>query len=129
MNTHNTTLNATWHFTVKYMSKTTLETGCNNEPENNPANPDDELPVDIVIEKPGDSWTDTFRADFIFGSDNINRLDEIDRDGHDDANQGFGRPGPSSNNPYRAPPQTNERKRPASGWSGSELMPSRRFKR
>ena len=82
----------------------------------------------MVQEKPGDSWNDTFRADFIFGPDNINRLDEIDRDGHDEVNHGFGGAGPS-NNPYRAPTQPNERKRPASGHSGSGLIPSRRHRR
>lgn len=119
-----------YHFTCKIPPTLLSDTGVNNEPENNPINPDDERPVDIVEEHVGDSWNDAFRADFIFGPDNINRLDEIDRDGHDDANAGgFGRPG-SSNNPYRAPPaDQNSRKRPAAGSSGSSLMPSRKFRR
>ena len=123
-----------WHIqspdSKRKNDKTISETGCNNEPENNPTNQNDNLPEDVVVEKTGDSWNDAFRPDFIFKPENINRLDDFDRFDHDDAFGGRGFGGGSRFNPYQAPPSGgNDRKRPAAGSSGSRLMPSRKHRR
>ena len=104
------------------------ETGVMNERVNNI--PIENRPKDIIEERNGDLWMDTFRPDHLFGPTfRLSDLDEDD-DHPEDGYGGFGS-GPSTSSSYTGGSSgsvmNTQGKRPAQGLNS--LMPSRKASR